>query len=211
MAVVTWADGENRVNLDSLGELNATLDEFEAMGGPLAVVLTGEGKFFSNGLDLARFGHEPGEFGDTLHALLRTIGRLVVFPAYTVAAINGHVFAAGALLSCAFDHRVMREDRGYWCMNEAEIGIALDETLSSILFNRLPRATAVAAMLTAHRYTGPEAQAAGIVEVVAPANEVLPRAIEVAAAMSETDRHILAAHKRLAHGELAADLGVTAP
>ena len=105
--------------------------------------------------------------------LEQTIGRLLVFPAYTVAAINGHAFAGGALISCAFDYRVMREDRGYWCMNEAEIGLALDERLWSILTNRLPRATATVAATTARRFSGPDALAFGIVEAVAGENDVL--------------------------------------
>ena len=122
VAVLTWNEGENRVNLDSLGRLNEILDELERLEGPLGIVLTGQGKFFCNGLDLERFGSNPSEFGATLSELNRTIGRLLVFPAYSVAALNGHTFAAGALISCAFDYRVMRADRGYWCMNEAEIG-----------------------------------------------------------------------------------------
>ena len=108
-----------------------------------------------------------------MHVLEQTIGRLLVFPAYTVAAINGHAFAGGALISCAFDYRVMREDRGYWCMNEAEIGLALDERLWSILTNRLPRATATVAATTARRFSGPDALAFGIVEAVAGENDVL--------------------------------------
>jgi enoyl-CoA hydratase/carnithine racemase len=110
VAVLTWDAGENRINLDSLVSLNAILDELEAVDGPLSIVLTGKGKFFSNGLDLERFGDEPNEFAATLHELERTIGRLLVFPAYTVAALNGHAFAGGALMACAFDYRVMREE-----------------------------------------------------------------------------------------------------
>ncbi len=154
VAVLTWNDGENRLNSDSLERLNEVLDTLEAVEGPLALVLTGVGKFFSNGLDLARFGSNPAEFAATLEELNRTIGRLFVFPRYTVAALNGHTFAGGALLSCSFDYRVMREDRGYWCMNEAEIGLALDEKLWSILTARLPRATAVKAATTATRFAG---------------------------------------------------------
>jgi len=60
----------------------------------------------------------------------------------------------------------MREDRGYWCMNEAEIGLALDERLWSILTNRLPRATATIAASTARRFSGPDALHFGIVEAV---------------------------------------------
>jgi len=207
VAVLTWNDGENRVNMDSLGRLNSILDELESLDGPLAIVLTGTGKFFSNGLDLERFGNDPDEFGATLRELERTIGRVLVYPAYTVAAINGHAFASGALISCAFDYRVMREDRGYWCMNEAEIGLALDDRLWSILVNRLPRATATVAATTARRFSGPDAKHFGIVEAIAAQDDVLGHALEVAESLSSLDRSTLARHKWLAHGDEATLLG----
>jgi len=207
VAVLTWNEGENRINLDSLARLNELLDELEKVDGPLAVVLTGTGKFFCNGLDLGRFADKRDEFVATLHALEQFIGRLLVFPAYTVAAINGHAFAGGALVSCAFDYRVMREDRGYWCMNEAEIGLALDERLWSILTNRLPRATATVAATTARRFTGPDALRFGIVEATASEDDVLAHALEVAESMTKLDRPTLGHHKRLAHGAEAKILG----
>ncbi len=207
VAVVLWNDDENRVNLDSLGRLNEILDELDTLDGPLALVLTGQGKFFSNGLDLERFGTNPSEFGATLTELHRTIGRLLVYPAYCVAAVNGHTFAAGALLSCAFDYRVMRADRGYWCMNEAEIGLALDAALWSILANRLPRASAVFAATTAHRFSGPDALEYGIVEALASEHELLDHAVEVADRYATLDRKILGEHKRLIHGDEARFLG----
>ena len=209
VAVLTWNEGENRINLDSLARLNELLDEIEAVEGPQSLVLTGTGKFFCNGLDLERFADKRDEFVATLHALEQTIGRLLVFPAYTVAAINGHAFAGGALISCAFDYRVMREDRGYWCMNEAEIGLALDERLWSILTNRLPRATATVAATTARRFSGPDALAFGIVEAVAGENDVLANALVMAERMSTLDRATLGVHKRLAHGAEAEFLGFT--
>jgi Delta3-Delta2-enoyl-CoA isomerase len=135
------------------------------------------------------------------------VGRLMVYPAYTVAAVNGHIFAAGALLGCGFDHRVMREDRGYWCMNEAEIGLALDDQLWGIIHHRLPKATAIVAATTARRFSGPDALAAGIVEATAVEDNVLPHALEVAERYSTLHRSTLAHHKRLAHGEVAAFLG----
>ena len=209
VAVLTWDAGENRINLDSLARLNELLDEVEVVEGPQSLVLTGTGKFFCNGLDLERFADNRDEFVATLHLLEQTIGRLLVFPAYTVAAINGHAFAGGALISCAFDYRVMREDRGYWCMNEAEIGLALDERLWSILTNRLPRATATVAATTARRFSGPDALAFGIVEAVAGENEVVASAHAIAERMSTLDRATLGVHKRLAHGAEAEFLGFT--
>jgi Delta3-Delta2-enoyl-CoA isomerase len=207
VALLTWDDGENRINVESLARINELLDELEAKEGELSIVLTGVGKFFSNGLDLARFGSNAEEFAATLAELKRTIGRLMLFPAYTVAALNGHVFAGGALTSCGFDYRVMREDRGYWCMNEAEIGLALDEQLWAIIHHRLPKATAIVAAMTARRFAGPDALAAGIVEATAIEDNVIPHALEVAERYSTLHRPTLAHHKRLAHGETAALLG----
>jgi Delta3-Delta2-enoyl-CoA isomerase len=209
VALLTWNEGENRINLDSLARVNELLDDLEKVEGPLSIVLTGSGKFFCNGLDLERFADKRDEFVETLHALEQTIGRLLVFPAYTVAAINGHAFAGGALLTCAFDYRVMREDRGYWCMNEAEIGLALDERLWSILTNRLPKSTAIVAATTARKFSGPDALHFGIVEAVAGEADVLAHALSVAEGLANLDRPTLGLHKRLAHGAEATFLGFT--
>ena len=207
VAVITWNDGENRINRDSLARLNEILDELQGLEGPLAIVLTGQGKFFCNGLDLERFANQRDEFVETLHELERTIGRLLVFPAFTVAALNGHTFAGGALISCAFDYRVMREDRGYWCMNEAEIGFALDERLWSILVNRLPRASAIVAATTARRFSGPDAVSLGIIDAVASEEDLLSHALMVAEPLATLNRRTLAEHKWLAHGQEAGFLG----
>jgi len=207
VGLITWDDGENRVNLDSLARLHALLDEVEAVDGPRALVLTGSGKFFSNGLDLERFLADPDEMRATLVELQRTVARLFLFPAYSVAALNGHTFAAGALVACGFDYRVMRADRGYWCMNEVDIGLPLDEKLAAILLARLPRATAIHAMITGQRFSAAEALAGGIVLDVAPEAEVVSRALDVAEAQAGKNRGVVAAHKRVVFGDVAAILG----
>lgn len=207
VSVVTWNEGENRINLDSLGRLHEILDELDSVEGPLAVVLIGEGKFFCNGLDLGRFEPFSDEYYATLKELRRTIGRILIFPAYTVAAINGHSFAGGALISCAFDYRVMREDRGYWCMNEVGIGLAVDVELWPILTNRLPRATAVHAVTTAHRFAGPEALARGIADEIVDGEELLSRAVAVAQGYASIDKRALRYQKKVTHGDVAKSLG----
>jgi Delta3-Delta2-enoyl-CoA isomerase len=207
VCLLTWNEGENRINHDSLARVNEIFDELETLEGPLAIVLTGEGKFFSNGLDLGRFEPFSDEYYATLKEVQRTIGRILIFPAYTVAAINGHAFAGGALTTLAFDYRVMREDRGYWCMNEVGIGLAVDANLWPILTNRLPRATAVHAVTTAHRFTGPEALARGIVEEIVAEDQVVIRALAVAQEYSSLDKKALRYQKRVTHGEIAKHLG----
>ena len=125
VVVARWDDGENRFDLASVREWHGLLDDLEGRDGPLAVVITGAGKFFSNGLDLDRFATEPEEAGPTVDGVHRLLGRMLLLPAWTVMAINGHAFAAGAMLTCTADVRLMREDRGYWCLPEVDLGLPL--------------------------------------------------------------------------------------
>jgi len=205
--VAHWRDGENRLNPDSMTALEGLCERVERETGPLALVVAGQGKFFSNGLDLERFSEHPDELGETAVRLQSILGRLLVLPAYTVAAVNGHAFAGGAMLTCGFDHRVMRADRGYWCLNEAEIGIAVTPQMGAALLARLPHATALEAMLTARRYNGQEALAAGIVDRLSSEDELLETAIAHAAMVATKDRATVTAHKRVAFARAAADCG----
>jgi enoyl-CoA hydratase/carnithine racemase len=201
VAVVAMRAGENRFNRTSVDAIAAALDELAARPGPLALVTTGEGKFFSNGLDLewmATAGDDATWLVDDVHALF---ARLLAFPAVTVAAVNGHAFAAGAMLAATHDWAVMRDDRGYWCINEVDLGLALTAPMYATLASRLPKRTLHEAALTGHRYPAAEALAAGIVHEVAPADEVVARAVALAAPLAGKDRSVIAAHKRLLHAE----------
>jgi enoyl-CoA hydratase/carnithine racemase len=207
VVIATWRDGENRLNPDTVGALDALARDIEQVQGPCAVVLTGEGKFFSNGLDLERFAGNRDELLATVSVFQQLLGRLFVLPAYTVAAINGHAFAGGAMLTCAFDYRVMRDDRGYWCLNEADIGLPLSAEMAAAVLGRLPQATALEAMLTARRYSATDALAAGIVDTVSSADRLVEVAVERAAEVAAKHRDVIAAHKRHAFGDVAARCG----
>ena len=206
--IVRWDDGENRVNLDSMTEWHAALDQLEAIEGSLAVVVIGTGKFFSNGLDLDRFAASPDEAGPTVELLNLLFGRMLLFPAYTVGALNGHAFAAGAMLSCCFDARVMRSDRGYWCLPEVDLGLPLSEAMTAVVTARLPMEAAQDAMLTGRRYGAEDAQALGIVTDTSDEERLLGVAIDLAAPMAQKHRGVIGAHKQLLFGDAARVCGV---
>jgi enoyl-CoA hydratase/carnithine racemase len=114
-----------------------------------------------------------------VHALL---ARVLALPLITVAALQGHVFAAGAMLSLAHDLRVMRADRGFWCLPEADLGIPFTPAMSALIRARLAPQTAHEAMTTARRYGGDAARAAGVVDHAVPEDAVRATAVELAAA-----------------------------
>jgi enoyl-CoA hydratase/carnithine racemase len=91
---------ENRFNPEMLSAFDSALSEVEAADGTAAVI-TGEGKFFSNGLDLEWMGANPERIGEVVNGLQSLYGRLLAFPATLVAAINGHAFAGGGMLALA--------------------------------------------------------------------------------------------------------------
>src|SRR5689334_23272779 len=84
VAVVHWRSGENRFNRTSVTGLGTALDRIEAarpLDQPLAVVVTGDGKFFSNGLDLdwmATAGDDAATLVSDVHHLF---ARVLLFPA----------------------------------------------------------------------------------------------------------------------------------
>lgn len=199
--VLRMRGGENRFNLEWLEAVDAVLDQVEASAGPCALVTTGEAKFYSNGMDLDWLATEPHRAADYLRAIYRVLGRVLSFPAITVAAVNGHAFGAGALLAVAHDFAVMREDRGYWCMPEADLGLPLTPEYVSLLTARLPGRTTHEALVTGRRYGGPDALTAGIVQQVAAEDQVVPLAVKIAADLAGKDRRTLAEHKRLLYGE----------
>lgn len=197
VCLVRVENGENRFNRASLDEWHATLDKIEPRDGPLALVTTGSGKFYSNGLDLDwMLGQGAGEasFLDDVHHLLT---RILDFPAITVAAVNGHAFAAGAMLATAHDFVIMRQDRGYWCLPEVDLGLPLTATMFQVVAAHLPRSTLRESILTGRRFSGPEALSHGIAHELAPEEEVVSRAIERARALAPKDRKVVIEHKRM--------------
>jgi enoyl-CoA hydratase/carnithine racemase len=201
--ILTMQAGENRFNPSFIGEMNRALDEVERSDGPAALVTAGgEEKFYSNGLDLAwLLGEGKTQWQTFIPQVLKFLGRVMGFPVPTVAAMNGHAFAAGAMLALAHDFRVMRADRGFFCLPEVDIKIPLAPGMRALIQSRLSPAVFRDLILTGGRVGGTEAKEKGVVDEAVPADQVLPRAVARAAAMANKDRGIYRNLKRGMYGE----------
>jgi enoyl-CoA hydratase/carnithine racemase len=201
--VLRFQSGENRFNDDFVGEFHDALDRIEGAGLPTALVTTGEGKFYSNGLHLEWLGSapDPEAFMNRVHRLLI---RVLTFPAVTIAAVNGHAFAAGAMLATAHDFVIMRSDRGYWCLPEVDLGLPLTPTMYALVRARLSHFTLHEAITTGRRYGADAMTAAGIAHESAAEADVVPRAVALATELSGKDHSVVAIHKNLMYADVIA-------
>ncbi|HET8993588.1 MAG TPA: enoyl-CoA hydratase/isomerase family protein [Rhodococcus sp. (in: high G+C Gram-positive bacteria)] len=193
---------ENRFHPDMLIELHRRLDDVEAHEGPAALVTAATGKFWSNGLDtdwiFGNLADLPG-YLDSVHELFV---RILTFQMPTIAAVQGHAFGAGAMLALTHDFRVMRADRGFWCLPEVNLNMPFTVGMSTLMRERLPIRTAVEAMTTGRRFGGVDAVAAGIAEQHVDGDRVLAAAVEKAAALTSTRGKNLGGIKRGLHAPL---------
>lgn len=187
--VITLNDGENRWNTTFVREFAGALDEVEASEGAAAVVTTSsDPKFFSNGLDLewraAEGEHRGGDrdvFGDEF---MKLMGRIITLPVPTIAAMNGHAFGAGLMCALCHDIRIMREDRGFACANEVEIGMVIPKPELALFRHKLPMNTFFETVQLARRWTGPDALAAGLVQQIAPLDNLMEAALSKGAELA---------------------------
>ncbi len=208
--VLTMADGENRWNTSFVRAFDEALNQVEASEGPTALVTrSADGKFFSNGLDLdwlaADGEHRGGDrsvFGDEF---MRLMGRLITFPVPTVAAINGHAFGAGLMVALCHDYRIMREDRGFACANEMQLGLKIPTPELALFRHKLPAHTFFETVQLARRWTGPTALAAGLVQETADVDGLVDAAVARAVAFAPlaANRSLFGGQKERLFGENA--------
>ena len=171
-------DGENRFTPEWVASVTDAFDRVDAAEGPRALLTTATGKFWSNGLDLDWLVANLDRSDEFIGRVQDLLARSLTARYPTIAVLQGHTFAAGALLALGHDVRIMRSDRGYFCLPEVDISIPFTPGMSALIQAKMSHATAHEAMTTGRRYGGTEAQEAGIVSAALPLDELLPYATE---------------------------------
>jgi enoyl-CoA hydratase/carnithine racemase len=190
-AVIQLSNADNRFTEAMLDQWNAALDEVEADSSITALVSIGEGRFYSNGLDVELLTGGSDVAGPYLDRVLELLHRVLVLPVATVAAVNGHAFGAGAMLAIAHDARVMREDRGFICFPEVDLGLPFLPLMGALITAKWAPQVAQEAMTTGRRYRGTEAAKIAMVDLAVPESEVRDAALRLARTRGGKDRSAL--------------------
>jgi enoyl-CoA hydratase/carnithine racemase len=160
---------------ETMTAISDALDSVAESSGAAALLTVASGNVWTTGFDLewiSARSSDDEEVQEIIRSLERVITRLLRLPVISVAAIQGHCFAGGAIFAMAHDVRMMRTDRGYFCLPEVNLSVPFSDSLATLLQTKLPAATSFEAMLTGRRYGGIQALAAGIVDEALPLEEL---------------------------------------
>ena len=203
---------ENRWNTTFVREIAKALDVIEKDEGLGALITASTNqKFFSNGLDLEWMqapenypeGGDREVFGEEFMYLM---GRFITLPIPTVCAINGHSFGAGFMFALSHDVRIMREDRGFLCANEMQLGLPIPRPELALFKHKIPANAFFETVQLSKRWTGSDALEAGIVQEVS-SFEKLPEVALIKAqelAPLANNRKNFGHQKEMLYGENAA-------
>ncbi|MDX2705465.1 enoyl-CoA hydratase-related protein [Streptomyces sp. PA03-6a] len=144
-------------NVFVLASVDVDLDEAGKAQGPRAAVAAATGRFYSNGLDLEWLDAHADQHENCRTRVHGLFARVLSLAGITVATLQGHPFAAGAMFPLADDFRVMRADRGYWGLSEADIGIRFTPGMAALIQSRMTLRIAHEAVISARRYSGSDA------------------------------------------------------
>jgi Delta3-Delta2-enoyl-CoA isomerase len=202
IAVLHLGGDENRFSPTYLDDIEAAIDEVIAEN-VRGLVTTAGGKFYSNGLDLEWLGAHADQGRWYIGRVHQLLARVLTLPIPTAAAVVGHAFGAGAMLALAHDFRVMRADRGYFCLPEVDIRIPFNPGMAALIQAKLTPQAAVASMTTGRRFGGTDAEAFGIVDATADEGALPGAAIDLLRPLGVKDAGTLGAIKNTIFGRVA--------
>ncbi|HEY2498202.1 MAG TPA: enoyl-CoA hydratase-related protein [Candidatus Angelobacter sp.] len=200
IAIITLnrPDKRNAISYELIDDLIAALKQ-AADSQAQIIVLTGAGKAFCSGMDMENLKQLTGrtneqniQDSETMASLFRS---LYDFPKPTIAAVNGPAIAGGTGLAtlCDFTLAVPEAKFGY---TEVRIGF-VPGIVSSYLIANIGEKRARDLLLTGRLFGAEEAHKLGLVNEIVVPEQLMPRALQLAAQLMENSPASLRTTKAL--------------
>lgn len=194
----------NALNHTLLRELNAVLAQVAASPAR-ALLLTGQGRFFSAGLDLFEiFGYPPDEATAFAAAFDDAVTALFALEIPVVAAINGHAVAGGMVLAATADFRLITDGEAKLGLTEIKVGVPFPTSAFEIVRCAYAGPSFAELVYRGHTYNPAAALERRFVDEVVPGAELLARATGLARELGGRPRIAFASSKRALRKEALA-------
>lgn len=205
LAILTMTRGKvNAINPDFVRELDLLLTQIEQEPTISAIILTGQAKFFSFGLDIPElYDLSPEEMTRFIRSFCDLYHRLFLFPKAIVSAINGHAIAGGCILATTCDRRIIADGNARLALNEVTFGASLFAGAVAMLQFACGTRNAEQILLTGTMLSPAEALQLGLIHQVVDSDRLLSQSTTYATELAANAGPHFASLKRLSRQPIA--------
>jgi enoyl-CoA hydratase len=193
----------NAINRDFNRALAQACDAARDDSGVRALIVAGNGRFFSGGVDL-RAGESGEMVGNLGGGPEDGVYALWTLPKPTVAMVNGHAIAGGTIIALACDFQITCEGRHKFGLNEVSIGLPFPQGAFEIARLALTQRALRHATLVAELFEAPRALELGIVDEVVGPERLEERCVALARRLAAHGQRAYAHTKRAIQREAVA-------
>lgn len=170
----------NALNEDVLGELSSCFDNLEKDETNRVAILTGQGKAFVAGADIAKMrDFDPTKAYEFSNLGQSTFNKIDRSPIITIAAINGFALGGGMELALSCDIRIASE-KAKLGLPEVSLGLIPGFGGTQRLVRLVGSGVACEVVLSGNQYSAEEAYKMRIVNKITPPEELLTESIKLA-------------------------------
>jgi enoyl-CoA hydratase/carnithine racemase len=192
----------NALDPELVGRLLAEVNG-AALGAAEALLLSGAPGMFSAGLDVPRLLELDRQGIRSVWAdYLALVRAIALSPVPVAAAITGHSPAGGAVLALFCDQRVMAEGAYTIGLNEVRVGLPVPSVIVAATARLVGVHQAERLCVRGLMLSGVEARAIGLVDRLAPVDEVIERALLWCRELTGLPRQAMAETRRIARAGL---------
>ncbi|MDA7979034.1 MAG: enoyl-CoA hydratase/isomerase family protein [Pirellulales bacterium] len=200
----------NALNADAIWQLRSAIGTLGDDAENQSIVLTGQGSFFSFGLDVPEILDLTREqFSSFLREFAGLYRDIFACPKPVIAALNGHATAGGCMIAIACDHRVMAQGRAKIGLTGVRFGAGLFAGSSILLRHILGGQQADRVAQLGDVYAANAALEIGLVDVACAAEDVPRHASDLARKYLACDPAALTLIRQTTRAPLLAQIDAT--
>ena len=208
IATVTLNRGKvNAFNESMVEEIQSCFEELRNDQAIQAIILTGQGKFFTFGFDIPEFlSYSKDAFIRYLTKFTALYTYVFLMPKPVIAALNGHTIAGGCMLALACDYRIMVSGKAKISLNEIAFGSSVFAGCVEMLKFCAGSRNAQKVLYSGAMFSAEEAKQLGLIDQIASQDTLEEEARKVAEDFTQKDSTAFLSIKTLLRKPVAEEM-----